>query len=258
MKKYKSLIFRELKISKKHYISHALLMGAFAAMLLFAVFIGWKDSIANATEQDMSEFHATLGMFAFMFSFLTSVLAAYDTDIYQADKNTGWLRYSYALPITAKEKALSRYTVKLAAILIGGILSAAMAAAVGLPFGYSFVAGAINVYLLALDSFMLFELIRASAMAAGWSEKKAKLLEWGILILIFGGGIIAFLWALAFGGLMEELQEMMTEDPEFMERFMGDILDFAKGLNVIPAVVLIALLVGSFFAAKKLNERREP
>lgn len=258
MKKYKSLLFRELKISKKHYISHALLMAFFAAMLLFSVFVGWKDDIANANKQDMSEFHAALGMFAFMFSFLTSILAAYDTDIYQADKNTGWLRYSYALPITAKEKALTRYAVKTAAVIIGGIISTALAAAIGPPFGYSFAAGAINVYLLALDSFMLFELISASAMAAGWSEKKAKLLEWGILILIFGGGIIAFLWALAFGGLMEKLQETMLEDPEFMERFMGQILDFAEGMSVIPVIVFIALLVGSVFTAIKLFERREP
>lgn len=258
MKKYQSLIFRELKISKRDHIAHVLLMLGFAAMLLVAVFGAWQQDAAAMSPEDLSEIHASLGMFSLMFSLLSAILAANDTNIYQSDINSGWKRYSYVLPITAKEKAIAHYAVKTAAILIGGVICAVFSAVIGKPFGFVFIAGALNLYLIVLDGLLIVDLLHSALRAAGWAEKQIKLLDMGFMTLVFGGGVIGILCALGFGGMLEKLEALASDDPFAMERFMLRALDTVKGLSVMPALLLIGLLTGCCLAAAKLYERREP
>lgn len=256
-KLYKSLLFRELKISRHHYVVRSLLMISFAAMLLLAVFVIWKEDIANATPRELMEFHSIIAMFGLLFAMLTAVLAAYDTDIFKSDVNTGWLRYSYALPITAKDKTLVRYSVKGAVILIGGILCAVFAVLLKNSFGQHLLAGTINTYFVILDAMLLADLFRSLLMISGRTEKQVKLLGLIFNTVLLGG----FIFLVVISGMdkfIEELKNMSGNDTLPIMEFTTRLLHTAEKLSFIPFLILIALFLSGFFTTVKVFERREP
>ena len=257
MKLYRSLLFRELKISRRHYAVRILLMGSFAALLFLAVFVAWQEDIANASPQELKELQYIVDMFGVMFALLTAVLVGHDTDVLRSDVNCGWKRYSYALPVTAKDKALAHYSVKGAAILIGGIFCLIFAAVIENPLGQQLVAGTMNVYFMALDVLLLAELLRDLLMAKGLTEKQAKL--WVTLLDL--------LWVVCFAvwvyisfveDIIENINDMAENGATLSVEFAAGILDAAEGLFIVPFIVLILLAAGSFLAYVRVQERREP
>lgn len=260
MKLYRSLIFRELKISRRHYAARALLMAGFAALLFLAVFVAWQEDIAKASPQELKDLRYIVDMFGMMFALLTAVLAMYDADVMQSDVNCGWLRYSYALPITAKDKALAHYTVKAGAIVIGGILCGVFAAILEKPLGQQLVSGALNTYLTVLDAMLLAELLRGVLMAAGAAEKQARL--FGMLystVLILGAAF--WLYISYFSDFLANIDEMMENGADISAEFVSfasGVMDTAEGLSFIPFVGLVLLMICSFLVSAKAQERREP
>ena len=258
MKLYRSLLFRELKISKRHYAVRILLMASFAALLMLAVFMAWKEDIANAPASGASEMIETsIAMFGMMFGLLSAILAGYDTDVLKSDVSCGWKRYSYALPVTAKDKALAHYSVKGAAMLVGGILCGIFAAVIEAPMGQQLVAGTVNTYLVTLDALLLAGLFRELLMAAGLTEKRARLL--GMLFnLLLAGAFFLWLYISYFDKFMENVNDMMENGENLSMEAAAGILDTAESLSFIPFTVLILLAVCSFFVSVRAQERREP
>ena len=257
MKLFKSLIFRELKISQRHYVTRVLLAVSFAALLLLAIFVAWREDIAKAAGSELEELKFVIAMFGMMFGLLTAALACYDTDVLRSDVNCGWKRYSYTLPVTAKDKALAHYSVKGAAILIGGIFCLIFAAVIENPLGQQLVAGTMNVYFIVLDVLLLAELLRDLLMAAGLTEKQAKL--WvALLDLLWVVCFAIWVYVSFVDDIIENINDMAENGATLSMEFAAGILDAAEGLFIVPFVVLIILAAGSFLAYVRAQERREP
>ena len=257
MKLYISLLFRELKISQRHYVTRLLLMVSFAALLLLAVFVAWREDIARASVSELEELRSVVAMFGMMFALLTAILAGSATDVYNSDVNCGWKRYSLALPVTAMDKTLAHYSVKGIAIVIGGVFCAVFAAVIEAPMGQQLVAGTMNVYFIMLDALLLSGLFRDLLMAAGLTEKRARLLGMPFNLLL-AGAFFLWLYISYFDKLLENVNGMMENGENLSMEIAAGILDTAKSLSVIPFIVLILLVVCSFFASVRTQERREP
>ena len=257
MKLYRSLIFRELKISRRHYVTRVLLAASFAALLLLAIFVAWREDIAKAAGSELEELKFVIAMFGMMFGLLTAILACYDTDVLRSDLNCGWKRYSYTLPVTANDKALAHYSVKGMAIVIGGILCWIFAMIIEQPLRQQLVAGTMNVYFIVLDVLLMAEFLRDLLMAAGLTEKRARLL--GMLFnLLLAGALFLWLYISYFDKFLENVNDMMENGENLSMEAAAGILYTAEGLSAIPFIVLIILAVCSFFASVRAQERREP
>ena len=257
MKLYRSLLFRELKISQRHYVTRIMLTVSFAALLLLAVFVAWREDIARASVSELEELRSVVAMFGMMLALLTAILAGYDTDVYNSDVNCGWKRYSLALPVTAMDKTLAHYSVKGIAIVIGGIFCAVFAAVIEGPLGQQLVAGTMNVYFIMLNVLLLTELLRNLLMAAGLTEKRARLL--GMLFnLLLAGAFFLWLYISYFDKFLENVSDMVENGENLSMEAAAGILYTAEGLSVMPFIVLILLAICSFFASAKAQERREP
>ena len=257
MKLYRSLLFREWKISRRHYVTRVLMVVCFAALLLLAVFAAWKDDFANASASELEELRSAIDMFGMMFGMLTAILAVYDTDVLQSDVNCGWHRYSLALPITAKDKALARYSVRCGAILTGGILCGIFAVIIENPLGQQLFAGTLNVYCVTLDVLLLFELLRSLLMTMGLTEKQAGLAVLLFIVFVVCGFVIWFCLSY-LDDFWANISEMTENGINPATKLASDVVETAENLSFVPFIVLILLTVCSFFASAKALERREP
>ena len=122
MKKIRSLIFRELKICRKQYIIRALALFAFSAFAIVVTFL-----FTNLFEQ-MPEKENLIKSFTEMFSMLILLYATVvfaDDSSFKSDLNSGWLGYSYALPLTACERAAVKLIRFIGTLVISVLLGMA-------------------------------------------------------------------------------------------------------------------------------------
>ena len=111
MLKYKSLVYREWKLSSRHYILKFMMVllftTLFALALKFAVNSGSMDAVDGVNPSQIAFLVSTL------IGLATAIIAAEDNGVHNQDVKVNWARYSYALPITAFEKTVTKYIFKL-------------------------------------------------------------------------------------------------------------------------------------------------
>lgn len=148
--KFRSLMFRELRVSKK------------GIMLQFGLLLAWialtwgllLSSDANGLAGEKLSGAADI---IIMMTALFSAMYLLMDEIFKADINSGWLKFSYALPITPLERTAARFvcraSVCFGSALIGLLHCAALCANVGKPFGANYIVGYIVVFAaVTLDS----------------------------------------------------------------------------------------------------------
>lgn len=99
MKSIRSLFYREMRLSARHYMIRLLLLVlvvGFAALSLLVT--GQNSAYAG---DDMSGFTV---MLTYIIAVIAGVVIAEDNGVFKADMDAGWLRYSYALPMSAASK----------------------------------------------------------------------------------------------------------------------------------------------------------
>ena len=108
MSLYRSLVYREIKLTKTHSI---MLVGIslvlMALMLLLCPFYG---SVEN--DDDI----AAINVMSLTFAFIVSAMGASSNDIPKKDIAAGWRRYIYVLPVTPAQQAASDILTKLISI----------------------------------------------------------------------------------------------------------------------------------------------
>lgn len=123
MTKFCSLLFREIRVSRRYTILTAILllvMGAFYTVGIYAI---KQDSTAdgNMTESLVLSLSVVLAMICSMTSLLQSA-------VFKKDINTNWLRYSYTLPVTSKERAVVQVVYKNAVTIISMVFGLVLTA----------------------------------------------------------------------------------------------------------------------------------
>lgn len=102
MTKLRSLIFREFKACQKLYIIRFLVLFAFFAFVIVGTFL------FTHLFEELPEKENMMKSFTEMFSMLVilySTLVFAEDNTFKSDLNSGWNNYSYALPLTAFDRA---------------------------------------------------------------------------------------------------------------------------------------------------------
>lgn len=118
MKKYKSLFYRELRLSLKNTFLTTATIVVFAVFFLVVLFTV-KDLLAE--EIDYKMFERIVFMASAFLGMLPALMNLGQVNTLRSDINSGWLQYSYALPVTSAERAAVR-TVRNAFFTAAGML----------------------------------------------------------------------------------------------------------------------------------------
>ena len=103
MKKYSSLIFRELKLGRKYHIGGIAVIVMFEMLMLLSMFVSGGQYVKNGESMDV--FAICL---SYMFAALTAGCIAGDNGVLKSDMASRWRTYSFALPVTAFEKTAAK------------------------------------------------------------------------------------------------------------------------------------------------------
>lgn len=122
MKKYKSLFYRELRLSLKNTVLTTATIVVFALFFFTVLFF-----IKSLPPEDMNAnniqnlYDSIVLMPSAILGLLPAIMNLGQSSILRSDINSGWLQYSYALPITSTERAAVR-TVRNAFFTVAGML----------------------------------------------------------------------------------------------------------------------------------------
>ena len=114
MKLYRSLVYRELRLTRKRYALMFILFVLLAAMFALPAF---RDDIFfdDTTE---AEKYIIVTLFTIIPAAIGSFIAGSNNGVHKSDINTGWKRNSVTLPATPVQKAGADLIVKLIVFLL--------------------------------------------------------------------------------------------------------------------------------------------
>ncbi len=141
--KFGSLLFREFRLTKKNMILLAGMMLALTALIWFSLFSA--DSLTDNINAD--------SLVAIMA--LISMFSLFIDDIHYSDVASGWITYSYALPVTPLERAAVRFVRRLTVCAGSCLFSLANASAVCAYLGKALGAVHILWYILIFSAALL-------------------------------------------------------------------------------------------------------
>lgn len=250
MTMYGSMIYREYKIAKSSLILRIIL-----GLLSFAAFM--VPILAGALTPDESEEEANYMGMLFFFGLLPMILgtcAGMESGRYKADVAAGWARYSFTLPVTARQQIAASYLYRgliaagfLALTLISGYLT-------GKAVGMDFMLMYFNVFLLAFLVVSGFSEICEIIMMQ--SKNKQNLKKLGIVAFI----ICIVLYRL-FGifSVNAEPEGELISDAEFTQAG-AKLFDFCNSVSASLIFLGILLTLGAvcFLCKEKSLARREP
>lgn len=173
MRKYKSLLFREYKLSRNHYLFRCIILILFLGLVFLT-------NLLNRDESQEVKNSITMFM-SLLFAIITGFVCADDNGVYRSDINAGWHTYSYCLPISLFEKAIIRYFVKVLAILAGAGITALGCRIIAIGAGAKADMRMLFVFLFMADIYLLFEDIIHAVSLVAKDVRKSKIF-WTIVI----------------------------------------------------------------------------
>lgn len=255
MKKYKSLIFRELKLSRKHYLGVFALIVIFAGLMLLSIFVSGREAVKNGESLDAF----ALAM-SYMFAIVGSACIAADSGVFKEDMNSGWRRYSYALPVTAFEKTVAKYAVKIIAIIIGMAVIFLGSAAIFAAGGSTLKTGTVCSFFLMLDFFLIFDIVFQAFILRAEDTKSLKKLGSIAGIITF---IVVFILPefIPEGDLPFNVDAFITDmetmkSPAGLNKYL-EYITIPDVWGIIGIVLTFVILALGFVVTLKSYERRE-
>lgn len=186
---FRSLIFRELRLSRKMTLLHL-------GLLLLLILMSWgmlmsEDNIATIMDV------------LFLMTAMMATMPLMLDENFKADVNSGWLVYSYALPIKPSERAAARFVRINAVCLIELGLSlancAVLCAYLGKPFGANWLVWHILIFamttIFALPNELILLRVRSAAELKK-AQNAAGLASVGVMVVL-----VAAVWKLSGKGL---------------------------------------------------------
>lgn len=241
-----------MRLSARHYIIRLLLLVLVVGFAALSLLVTGQNS-AYAGE-DMSGFTV---MLTYIIAIVAGVVIAEDNGVFKADMDAGWLRYSYALPISAAKKALTRTLVKLLSVVAGIVVTVAGAAAVCAMTGTSLDVSTIMNFVLILDIFLLYDMVQQIFILRATDPDELKRNKFiggivAIVVIVIG---LEFL-PIDISGLekaMERIPEMKS--PAEMAQ-LGALFELPEIIGYLGIPFMIVILAVGFSASWKALERR--
>lgn len=229
MAAFRSLLYREFRLCKKDNIIRAALIASYTVMMWFAVIT------ARGIEE--VETGSTANTICVMLSGVCIASCLFLDDVYKSDINSGWLKYSYALPITPLMRSAVRavrLSITTAAGVIFSVVNAAGFCAVA---GNSFGMGHIVLQIAAADLVLVILIIRDLFMFSAKNTealKKAEAYSSFAIMAVFALAVVLFL---KIKGI--SLQQFLSNDDPAPVTF--DIPALSDKL-LISLVILVLLI----------------
>ena len=156
MTKLRSLIFRELKVSKKLYIISFLFLFAFFAFAVGGAFL-LSNLFGGLSEN--GEIIKTFTEVLCELVILCSTVFFADDTTFKSDLVSGWNNYTYILPITATERAIIKLICFIGALTISSLLAIAFAFLINLIAGRQFEIDYVVLLFILIDFILLSKII---------------------------------------------------------------------------------------------------
>jgi hypothetical protein len=185
-------------------------------------------------------------MFAVFLALLGAVTSGSANNVQKMDINSGWRRYSYTLPVTAGEKAMSDFLLKILAFLLFGVLSSVFVHGISRGSGYDVTCFMLNMYLIISAEIWLIDAIESGAVVIGLNSSVVK----AVLITI----ILLTAFSPVFGiNLFKGEYTNVSTGTEY------SIFDLAERSSTLIFSVsfFVIVCIGYYLIMRKAYERRE-
>lgn len=249
MSVYRSLIFREFRVTRRTVILRLILILLIVAVFILPLLMGVFSDPESGEAEDLFSLYLVLPLLAGT----AGILASFDTGIYKSDVNTGWARYSCVLPVTARQKAGAMLAAKLilmaAAFVILLIAPAAVSAAkTEVHIRESFMI-TLNSYLAVFAAGLVISSVQLAFIIQARDKDSMKKL-----------GIIAGVIGLGLFELASNVIPDMNNGEGVSESKIAALFRLLTKFRttLVLAGVLAALFAVSFFITLKALGRREP
>lgn len=158
MTKFKSLLYYEFRVSRKNLISVGIVV-FLQTLLCWAMLIVFSlDPESNYADKEI--LNTAISIQVLTMSFVCGFIATGVEEVFKNDISSGWLNYSYALPISAKMRAavrMARTAISAAVCLVWGAVNIIVLCAVG---GIDLAGGSIALMFFSFT----FSLVNATLM----------------------------------------------------------------------------------------------
>jgi len=259
MKLYRSLVYRELKLTRKRCLLMLILFLLLSVLMLMPIMVSGLSDAPEMDEDLLSIVVLVSGVVALTGGFL----AGTNNGLQKADISSGWKRYSYILPPTARQQALSDLLVKLFYILLFGLLSGAFALVCTIATGINIATSGLNpvclmlnIYLGTVCAVMLIDI--AYSYIVMFAKNKKDLGMLGVLAF-FGAGLILRVVRF-FTDLVKAPEQPAEGEAMISEEAVNRFAYFlcSGKTSICLSAVFVVLCVLFFLAMWRSHERREP
>lgn len=252
MTKYKSLIFRELKLSRKSYLIGLALIGVFTLFMLLSMFV-----LMSQTPEGESIDIFSLGL-SYGIAAVVAAVAMGDSSALKSDVESGWSTYSFALPVTAFDKAVVSIAVKVILLIVGAIIVLPITFALHAIGASTFSPAVMYCYFIVADVTLIFHIVYHTIVIRADDTKTLKKLGTiaGIVIVA-----VFLLFDFIFAGSSDaELEAFMLEmenssSPSILNKYIGYIT-ISDTVGIIGIVSTFVILAVGFVVMMKNHERR--
>ncbi|MCM1048634.1 MAG: ABC-2 transporter permease [Clostridiales bacterium] len=227
--KFSSLLFREFRLTKKNTMLYGVLLLAWVALIWGVIFSLDANGIDNS---EMSADNIII-----MTALLGAVVLFID-NIHHMDIASGWITYSYALPITPFERAAARF-VRRFIISVGSCLICLInSVAVCAYLGENFVANYIIWHILVFSAVILYSLPDSFFNLRARSGEEAKKLRTVSGMVSLAVMIVSFLIIALLSGI--DLQKIISAEESV------ELPVFTAGALIWALPMILCLMAADF------------
>ena len=183
MKLYRSLVYRELKLTWKHYFLYLVLYSLMGLLFMLPLVLSGEGSFDKKSGLSYETGKSIIQMFAVLLALLGAVTSGSTNNVQKMDINSGWKRYSYTLPLTAGEKAMSDFLLKILVFLLFGVLSSVFVLGISYGSGYDVMCFMLNMYLIMSAEIWLIDAIESGSVVIGLNSSVVKSVLITIILL---------------------------------------------------------------------------
>ena len=258
----KALIYRELYISRKYYITGILTALLFSVMGILVRLSMLYGNLANLDEEAF-ELVDTITYYGLTYMISYAAFNLVDnTDVILSDFRSNWRMFSFTLPVTPVKNILAKYIIKLGAFCFAMVLSTANGAIIGAFSGREFGALQILNFFIFANFWLLVDLFRGPIMLASGTEKGFQMAHWGFIIPM--AAIMLPLMSKVTTTMAEiaaesEAEALSPDQQMFLvqEKMIGSLEELHDKIVVWMPLLTVVLFVLGFLICVQCLKRRE-
>lgn len=237
---YRSLVYRELKLTWKHYFLY-LVLYSLMGLLFMLPFVMWGGGhFEEESGLSYENGKSIIQMFAVFLALLGAVTSGSTNNVQKMDINSGWKRYSYTLPVTAGEKAMSDFLLKILVFLLFGVLSSVFVLGISYGSGYDVMCFMLNMYLIMSAEIWLIDAIESGSVVIGLNSSVVKSVLITIILLT----------------AIFPVSGKITNVSTGAEYSVFDLAERSSTL-IFSIPFFVAVCIGYYLIMRKAYERRE-